>query len=85
MRARRALLRCACVALLGAAAGCTAATSTQTVSGKTLYLYVSAPASAAGSSEEQDVLYAEELAFCQRFSVTTCKGGQLQGSRYQVA
>ena len=80
MRARRALLRCACVALLGAAAGCTAATSTQTVSGKTLYLYVSAPASAAGSPEEQDVLYAEELAFCQRFSVTTCKGGQLQGS-----
>ena len=65
---------------MGAAAGCTAASYSQTVTGKTLYIYVSSPASAATNTVQQDVLYAEELAFCTRFSVKPCRGGQFQGS-----
>jgi len=61
-----------------ALAGCTAASSSQTVSGKTLYIYVSAPASA--NPTEQDVLYAEELAFCTRFSISPCKKAQFRGT-----
>lgn len=57
-----------------AMAGCTAASSSQTVSGRTLYIYLSAPASAAGNAQEQDVLYAEKLAFNQlQSSVTAFK------------
>lgn len=70
----RALSRCACAALLALVAGCTAASSSQTVTGKTLYIYVSAPEAAATNTAFQDVLYAEKLAFNQlQGSVTAFK------------
>jgi branched-chain amino acid transport system substrate-binding protein len=55
----------ACAAVLAGLTGCTAASSSQTVSGKTLYIYVSAPASAGNDPQQQDILYAEKLAFNQ--------------------
>ncbi len=65
MKTGRALSRCACAALLTLVAGCTAASSSQTVTGKTLYIYLSAPASAQNNVQQQDILYAEKLAFNQ--------------------
>lgn len=60
---RLALTGCACVTL-AAAAGCTQAGNTGTsVTGSTLSIYLSVPPGA--SSEEQDVLSAEQLAFNQ--------------------
>jgi ABC-type branched-subunit amino acid transport system substrate-binding protein len=70
--------RLACGLLALALAGCTAASSSQTVSGKTLYIYLSAPAGAASNSQQQDVLYAEKLAFNQlKGSVTSFKLSQV--------
>ena len=80
MRIRRALSLGACVALVGVIGGCTAASSSQTVSGKTLSIYLSAPTSVATNSTQQDILYAEELAFCQRFSINPCKGAQFRAT-----
>jgi len=84
-------LRCtllACAAAL-AVSGCAAATSSQTVTGKTLDIYVSAPASAANNVQEQDVLNAEKLAFHQlQGTVTSFKlnlvpvGGPALGALY---
>jgi branched-chain amino acid transport system substrate-binding protein len=60
----RALAACAMLAL--GAAGCTAAGSNApTLSGKTLRIYVSAPASLSADPEAQDVVDAERLAFQQ--------------------
>jgi ABC-type branched-subunit amino acid transport system substrate-binding protein len=72
-RGRRwAVLGCGLLGL--ALGGCTAASSSQTISGKTLDIYVSAPVSAAGNAQQQDVLYAEKLAFNQmQGSVTSFK------------
>jgi branched-chain amino acid transport system substrate-binding protein len=65
VRTRRALSLGACVALVGVIGGCTAASSSQTVSGKTLSIYLSVPASAGSNPQQQDVLLAEQLAFNQ--------------------
>lgn len=65
MSTREALWRCVCVAVLGATSGCTAATSSQAVRGKTLNIYISAPESAQGNAQQQDILDAEKLAFNQ--------------------
>jgi branched-chain amino acid transport system substrate-binding protein len=80
----RALTGCACVGL--ALAGCTttAASSGSTVTGQTLTIYLSKP-SGALTSEEQDVISAEQLALKQlgsrvgRFTVKTdvISGGEL--------
>ncbi|HEV3129039.1 MAG TPA: hypothetical protein VGY32_08645, partial [Solirubrobacteraceae bacterium] len=70
----------AILAGLAGLAGCTAASSSQTVGGKTLSIYVSAPATVASNATEQDVLYAEELAFCTQFSIRPCKGAQFRGT-----
>ena len=63
---RRALNACVGVAAtLSVAAGCSASSSNVTVSGSTLTLYASAPASAASGQGAADVLAAEQLAFQQ--------------------
>lgn len=61
----RALAACAISVLAVAVSGCTAATSTVSVSGKKLTIYASAPATAGGDSRAEDVLAAERLAFQQ--------------------
>lgn len=61
----------ACAAILAGLSGCAAASSSQTVTGKTLYIYVSAPASAQTDQQQQDILYAEKLAFNQLQSTVT--------------
>lgn len=53
-------------------AGCTTATPAVTVSGKTLTVYLSAPAGLSGDPQAQDVVRAQELAFSQL-------KGQVQG------
>ncbi|HEY1592756.1 MAG TPA: hypothetical protein VGF81_13255 [Solirubrobacteraceae bacterium] len=59
----------ACAALAAAVAGCTTnGSAAPALSGKTLSVYISAPASLASDQEAQDVIDAERLAF-----------GQLQG------
>jgi branched-chain amino acid transport system substrate-binding protein len=56
----------ACAALAAGIAGCTATgQSAPTLNGKTLAIYVSAPASLASDSQAQDVVNAERLAFQQ--------------------
>jgi branched-chain amino acid transport system substrate-binding protein len=56
----------ACAALAAGIAGCTATgSSAPTLNGKTLAVYLSAPASLASDSEAQDVVDAERLAFQQ--------------------
>jgi ABC-type branched-subunit amino acid transport system substrate-binding protein len=66
----------ACAAILAGLAGCTAASSSQTVGGKTLYIYLSVPASAGTNTQQQDVLLAEQLAFNQlQGTVTAFKVG----------
>ncbi|HUZ29030.1 MAG TPA: hypothetical protein VMU90_07300, partial [Solirubrobacteraceae bacterium] len=60
----------ACAAILAGLAGCTAASSSQTVSGKTLDIYESAPASGQNNVQQQDILDAEKLAFCKQFSIS---------------
>ncbi len=67
---RRALTSCACISLAAALAGCTtAASSTVSVTGKTLTIYSSNPASnpapAASGQQASDVLSAERLALEQ--------------------
>ena len=66
----RALIACAAAAI--AVAGCTTqATSSVTVSGKTLTIYVAAPPSGQLDARAQDILDAEQLAFkLQRSSVS---------------
>jgi hypothetical protein len=63
----RPLAGWACAALVAAGvAGCTAAgTSAPALNGKTLTIYMSAPASLASDPEAQDVVDAEKLAFQQ--------------------
>jgi hypothetical protein len=63
----RPLAAWACAALVAVGvAGCTAAgTSSPSISGKTLTIYVSAPASLASDPQAQDVVNAEKLAFQQ--------------------
>lgn len=59
----------ACAALAAALAGCTAAGSSgPTVGGKTLAIYLGAPASLASNSRAQDVVDAAKLAFRQQQS-----------------
>jgi ABC-type branched-subunit amino acid transport system substrate-binding protein len=53
------------LAVATAVAGCSAAPSAPTVSGKNLSIYLSAPASLSGNSQAQDVIDAEKLAFSQ--------------------
>jgi ABC-type branched-subunit amino acid transport system substrate-binding protein len=59
----------ACAAVAAALAGCTAAPSAPTTTGKSLNIYVSAPASLKGDPEAQDVIDAEVLGFS---SGSTC-------------
>jgi hypothetical protein len=69
-----------CAALVAVAlAGCTAAgSSAPSITGRTLSIYVSAPASAASDPEAQDVLYAEKLAFQQQQAQVTAFKLRLQ-------
>jgi branched-chain amino acid transport system substrate-binding protein len=77
----------ACAALAASLAGCAAAASTVTVSGRTLTIYQSAPTGGAGGQAAQDVLDAERLALQQagsqvgRYSVRLMplSGGTLSG------
>lgn len=63
----RLLTGCACAvfAMLTMGAGCSKSTPAVTVSGKTLALYISAPASLSGNSQAQDIVGAAQLAFDQ--------------------
>jgi branched-chain amino acid transport system substrate-binding protein len=63
---QRRIAALAAAALAVAAGGCTAATTGKvTATGRTLTIYVSAPASLASDRQAQDVLSAERLAFSQ--------------------
>jgi branched-chain amino acid transport system substrate-binding protein len=74
----RTLIACAVCAVAGGLSGCSAAPSSSSlsVSGKTLTVYVSAPPASQLDARAKDVLDAEELAFTQQhkaisaFSVT---------------
>jgi len=52
-------------AAMAGLAGCTAASQSVTATGKTLRIYLSAPASLGGDPQAQDVVEAERLAFAQ--------------------
>jgi|SRR5579884_398516 len=67
---RRALGVSACAAVL-VLAGCTSAGSTPSISGKTLTIYISDPASLASDQQAQDVVRAEQLAYRQLRSQVT--------------
>jgi hypothetical protein len=76
----RSLLKgCACVALVSVAGGCSAAPNAPTVAGKSLNIYLSAPASLGGNSQAQDVIDAEKLAFSSGCTSSSCPPIQLGG------
>src|SRR6202011_2961514 len=84
----RALGGCAGVALALTVAGCTAPSSSSTVTGNTLLIYASVPRGTL-SPTAQDVLNAEELAFRQSgaacSSPPTGSVGCIQVGRFKVA
>lgn len=61
----RALLACACLGTITGAASCSTAATGVNITGKTLSIYISAPASLSGDPEAQDVVRAEQLAYQQ--------------------
>jgi len=69
---------CACAAVGALVAGCAAAPSAPTVTGKRLNIYLSAPASLSGNSQAQDVIDAEKLAFSSACT-SSCPPIQLGG------
>ena len=59
----RLLTGCACALITASVAGCTTTAPAPTVSGSTITLYLSAPASLSANPQAQDVVNAEQLAF----------------------
>lgn len=76
----RSLLKgCACAALVAVAGGCSAAPNAPTVTGRSLNIYLSAPASLSGNSQAQDVIDAEKLAFSSSCTSSACPPIQIGG------
>jgi branched-chain amino acid transport system substrate-binding protein len=69
----RARSACVCLAAAATIAGCgTAGSSAVTVTGKTLTVYLSAPASLQGDPQAQDVIDAELLGFNSSCTLNSC-------------
>ncbi len=75
----------ACAAVAAALAGCAAAPSAPTTTGKSLNIYISAPASLKGDPEAQDVIDAEVLGFSSGSSCTATPSPTVQLSNGYTA
>src|SRR2546423_13876481 len=81
----RLLTGCMCAAVAAVIGGCSTTAPAPTVAGKTLTVYLSAPAGLSRDAQAQDVIDAEKLAFSPSCTAGSCAPVQVGSFKLHLA